>query len=98
MRNEAVITKLKSLYDTSMTSAYEHLNSLPTLAVGQADDLKYDDGKWRLWLSRTGLADGEPFEHTITVERRYENTWLSLHEADGDATSWDGLLSFMQDN
>lgn len=49
------------------------LETLPTLCVGQADNLKVEgednNGRYRIWLSRCGIADGEPYENKVTVER-----------------------------
>jgi hypothetical protein len=69
------------------TTLYENLKDLPTLAQGQADDLKLEteDG-YRYWLARTGLADGEPFEHTVHVERLEDGRWVLYSTLDGDAT------------
>jgi len=49
------------------------LEDFDTITIGQADDLKWEgvanDGTpMRLWLSRCGTADGEPYERTVTVE------------------------------
>ena len=44
----------------------EHLEELPTLAQGQADDLKIDTGKIRVWLSR---VDG-----SVSIEAYDEKT------------------------
>ena len=44
------------------------LESLPTLCVGQADDLKIESELVRVWLSRCTKADGEPFDNKVTVE------------------------------
>lgn len=38
------------------------------MAVGQTDDLKIDDGKKRVWLSRCSVEDGEPYNDKVTVE------------------------------
>lgn len=43
------------------------LEKMPTLAVGQADDLKVDTGKERIWLSR---ITGE-----ISIERLTKGRW-----------------------
>jgi hypothetical protein len=49
------------------------LEAMPTLATGQADDLKKegedDRGRFRIWLSRCGVEDGEPYPNKVTVER-----------------------------
>lgn len=44
------------------------LSVMPTLAEGQADDLKVDGGDIRVWLARTSVEDGEPYRHTVHVE------------------------------
>ena len=45
-----------------------YLQSLPTLCVGQSCDLKIDNSKNRIWLSRCTVADGEPYDNKVTVE------------------------------
>lgn len=45
-----------------------YLTSLPVLSCGQADDLVFDNGRTRLWLSRCTVEDGEPFNNKVTVE------------------------------
>lgn len=59
------------------------LEQLPTLAVGHTADLKVDRGGTRVWLSRTGLADGEPFENTVSVEQWTGESWETVREFDG---------------
>ena len=43
------------------------LEAMPTLAVGQAANLKIDTGTMHMWVSRCGLRDGET--QPIQVER-----------------------------
>lgn len=45
-----------------------YLKSLPTLSTAQADDLKIEDGGVRVWLARTGIEDGEPYNNKVTIE------------------------------
>ena len=45
------------------------LRKMKTLSTGQADDLKIDTGETRIWLSRCTVADGEPYNNKVTVER-----------------------------
>lgn len=52
----------------------EELEALPTQCVGQADDLKIEGDGVRVWLSRCGVADGEPYENKVTVEK-----WIHLY-------------------
>ena len=47
----------------------QELESLPTLCVGQAEDLKVETNDIRIWLSRCGVADGEPHNNMVTVEK-----------------------------
>ncbi len=66
------------------------LLELPTLAVGQADDLKVDTGAERQWLSRCTVADGEPFDHKVTTERREHGRWVVVDVYEAMASSiWD---------
>ena len=46
----------------------EELEAMPTLCVGQADNLKVETDNTRVWLSRCTVADGEPFDNKVTVE------------------------------
>lgn len=46
----------------------QELEAMPTLCVGQAADLKVDDGNIRVWLSRCDVASGEPYDNKVTVE------------------------------
>lgn len=59
----------------------EHeLADLPTLMEGYAQDLKVDEGDWRVWLDRTG----EDFP--VHYELRISGRWFSVQPArvDGD--------------
>jgi len=38
------------------------LEDLDVLIQGQADDCHIDTGDYRIWLSRTGIMDGEPYK------------------------------------
>lgn len=63
-------------YD-EMTLSLAYLESLPTLSTSQADSLKIDKpGEYRIWLSRCGPEDGEPFPNKVTVERWTDGKWL----------------------
>ena len=54
----------------------DDLEALPTLAVGQADNLKIDDGDTRVWLSRCTVDDGEPYDNKVTIERLIDGCWV----------------------
>lgn len=53
-----------------------YLASLPTIAQGQADDLKVETGTLRYWLSRCGPEDGQDYE--VEVERLEDGRWQPL--------------------
>ena len=76
------------------TLPYWHeLVALPTLTEGWASDLRIDTGTFRVWTARTGLADGEPFEHTVYVE-----TYLDRTTNHGPDTGWNDLGHYDGDN
>lgn len=61
------------------------LEDLPTLSVGQADDLKKEDVidgvSYRWWLCRCGTADGMPYDDQVTIEHWGPHTdfrWTTL--------------------
>ena len=47
----------------------EELQKLPTLCVGQVDNLKIETPTMRVWLSRVTVADGQPYDNQVTIER-----------------------------
>lgn len=59
------------------------LGALPTLESGHTDDLKFDDGKHRVWVSRMGPEDyGDDYQSQkryesdlVTVEHNRGGTW-----------------------
>jgi hypothetical protein len=61
----------------------DELRSLPTLSVAQADNLKIDTGTERVWLSRCGIEDGEPYDDKITIERLRGGRWVTIEEYPG---------------
>lgn len=69
----------------------ETLRGLPTLSQSQADDLKVSECDWRVWLSRCGLADGEPFEETVTIEYRTNEGWSTCEQYDGTNPTTEGV-------
>lgn len=54
------------------------LQQMPTLSVGQADNLKVDTGTERLWLSRCTVADGEPYNNKVTIEKLINGVWTEV--------------------
>ncbi len=73
------MTELTELVDVLRLSLDELL-SLPTLVESQTCNLKAEGNGWRVWLSRCGVADGEPYPNKVTIERR-----------DGDGHWFDAL-------
>lgn len=69
---------------------YERLSALPTLAVGQIDDLKYEgthnSTDYRVWLSRCGIEDGETWEHTGSLEILNDGKWTIAMTWNADDT------------
>lgn len=63
----------------------EELDALPTLNEGYTADLKWENGDdLRFWVHRTTLADGEPFERTVTVETYDGQRWTDHAVYDGE--------------
>lgn len=54
----------------------EELQHMPTLCQGQCADLKMDDGRFRVWLSRMGPEDGET--HPVQVEELRDGRWEDI--------------------
>jgi hypothetical protein len=67
----------------------DELEALPVLHQGQADDchIEIRDGarSLRVWLSRTGVADGEPFDNTVTHEHLIDGRWETVLVYNGAA-------------
>lgn len=61
----------------------DDLRDLPTLCVGQTDDLKIETLTERVWLCRCGIADGAQFREGITVERLIAGRWETVDEYEG---------------
>jgi len=55
----------------------ETLESLPTLSAAQTCNLKVDTDEYRVWLSRCTVADGEPFNNKVTVQRLEDGQWVN---------------------
>ncbi len=70
------------LRETGRYSAAE-LSRMPTLFTSQADDLKVDEDGIRVWLARTTVADGEPYDNKITVEAFENGRWEVIEEYPG---------------
>ena len=58
----------------------QELERMPTLCVGQADDLKVEEDGVRVWLSRCSVEDGEPYDNKVTVEKWVNLRWTVVEE------------------
>jgi hypothetical protein len=60
----------------------EFLENLPTITTAQSSDLKIDThesmGRFRYWLSRCTVADGEPYDNKVTIERLLNGRWTVI--------------------
>jgi hypothetical protein len=67
-----IIEAIRNLYTA------RDLAARPTLAQGQADDLKVELDGVRVWLSRCGVEDGAQFDNAITIEVRISGRWETV--------------------
>lgn len=55
----------------------KELKALPTLCIGQTDDLKIEVANKRVWLSRlTTELKGVPYNNQVTVEKYIDGEWI----------------------
>lgn len=59
------------------------LDALPTIEIAQASDLKISHSNVRVWVSRCGLPDGEPYERTVYLETLISGMWFVFGHYDG---------------
>jgi hypothetical protein len=60
--------------------SYSYRSSLPTLSVGQSDNLKIETDKARVWLARTSIGDGEKFKHRVSIENYRNGKWETVYD------------------
>ena len=58
----------------------DELEDMETLCVGQADNLKFDNGRFRVWLSRMTIEDGMDYNNQVTVEKCKDGCWSTIGE------------------
>lgn len=63
-----------------MKYTLKELESLPTLSVGQTDDLKIENNDTRIWLSRMTIEDGMEYNNQVTIEKLIDGCWLSTRQ------------------
>ncbi|WP_409332327.1 hypothetical protein [Trujillonella humicola] len=52
-----------------------HLDDMPTLAVGDDADLKFDDGQTRVWLRRSRSGGGHDGATVLVEKLQADHTW-----------------------
>lgn len=68
----------------------EELQALPTLAQGQTDNLKVEFASMgreidtRVWLARTGVEDGEPYDNRVSIEKLRDGAWVEVESFPGE--------------
>lgn len=62
---------------TSTKYSLDELEKLPTLCIGQADNLKIETESERVWLSRCGIEDGEPYDNKVSIETLINGSWVT---------------------
>ena len=53
----------------------QQLKTLSTIGDSQFDNLKIETETTRVWLSRCGVEDGEPYPNKVTIEERINGSW-----------------------
>jgi hypothetical protein len=61
----------------------DDIRDLPTLATAQTADLKFDDGRTRVWLERVGVADGARWDDGVLIEELIDGRWETVTEYAG---------------
>ena len=64
--------------DKYLNLTLEFLESLETIEVGHADDLKINDGVFKVWLCRCDTYDGMPYDNAVTIEKYIDNRWIEV--------------------
>jgi len=59
------------------------LDDMETMSTAQTCDLKIDRNGFRVWQSRCGLEDGEPFAETVYLEEEWDGRWRDVGYYDG---------------
>lgn len=64
--------------DKYLNLTLEFLESLETIEVGHSDDLKINDGVFKVWLCRCDTYDGMPYDNAVTIEKYIDNRWIEV--------------------
>jgi len=63
------------------------LLSMETIRSSHDSDLKFQNEDTRVWLSRGGKEDGEPYENTVYEESYIDGIWVLSGYYDSDSIS-----------
>lgn len=77
-----------------MKYSLAELEALPTLAVGQVDDLKIETEDTRVWLSRCTVEDGEPYNNKVSIEKLYLSGYRMKGEKAGTGARWEVVETY----
>ena len=58
----------------------KELVSIPTISSGKFDNLKIETRNIKVWLSRMTVADGQPYNNLVTVEKLVDCHWKTIEE------------------
>jgi hypothetical protein len=56
------------------------LQSMQTVHQGHFDDVKFENSKYRVLLSRCKIADGMPYDNQVTVLEKINNEWETIDQ------------------
>ena len=82
------VTKVRAKKENIPKYSLDELENMETLAQSHTDNLKFNDGNIKIWLSRMTIADGAPCNNEVTVEKfnSKTGTWdtIEVYEAMND--------------
>ena len=64
--------------DAQVTTLHKHR----VISDGQYV-VRVDDGETRVWLARTTMDDGEPFDNKVSIEKLVGGRWETVEEYEG---------------
>lgn len=67
---ETIIAVMEEELMVRRNIPYNELHRMKTLRQGQYMDLKFDNGRYKVWLSRLTKADGVDMQHEVLVEKK----------------------------
>lgn len=64
--------------DQYLNLKFSDLEDMETIEVGHTDDLKINDGVFKVWLCRCDIYDGMPYDNAVTIEKYIDNRWVEV--------------------